>query len=134
MHRFDATLSGEFAAEHLTNCLEWGAVSAREPSTSPAMAKPVNKRLPMDLDTAEAVAANALAFLAADAARLSRLLSLTGLDALALRARADTPELLCAVLEHLTGDESLLLVFAGSVGVAPETVTRALARLQDSRS
>jgi hypothetical protein len=36
------------------------------------------------------------------------------------------------VLEHLAGDESLLLVFAASANVAPETLAPALALLQEA--
>ena len=41
-----------------------------------------------------------------------------------VRARAGTPEPLLAVLEHLAGDESLLLVFAPAARVAPESIGR----------
>lgn len=82
---------------------------------------------------AEAVAAQALAFLAQEPARLSRFLLLTGLDADDVRSRMHAPEFMSAVLEHLTGDESLLLVFATSVSVAPETVTEALDLLQSAK-
>ena len=66
------------------------------------------------------------------AARCCGFLALTGLDAGRVRARLGTPELLAAVLEHLAGDESLLLVFAASANVAPETVAPALALLQEA--
>jgi hypothetical protein len=94
------------------------------------MSKPVNKRLPVDREQAEAIAAQGLAFLAEDGGRLSRFFALTGLEPGAVRAQADTPELLAAVLEYLANDESLLLVFSASSGVAPETVAPALALLQ----
>jgi len=76
-----------------------------------------------------------LAFLAEDGPRLERFLALTGISPDNLRALADRPETLLAVLDHLAGDESLLLVFAASRGIAPETVGRArtvLARLLGS--
>ena len=59
-------------------------------------------------------------------------LSLTGLTPVDVRAQAGTPEFLAAVLEHLAGDESLLLVFAANASVAPETVAPALALLQQA--
>jgi uncharacterized protein DUF3572 len=84
----------------------------------------------VDREAAETVAAQALAFLAEAPARLHRFLLASGLEPGDLRARAGTPEVLLAVLEHLAGDESLLLVFAASRQVAPERVGQAIARLQ----
>jgi hypothetical protein len=81
---------------------------------------------------AEAVAAQGLAFLAQEPARLSRFLALTGLGPDDVRARMGAPELLTAVLEHLAGDETLLLVFAAGLSVAPETIPRALALLREA--
>jgi hypothetical protein len=85
--------------------------------------------------TAEEAATLALAglsFLAEDTPRLGRFLALTGIGPDQLRAVADAPETLLAVLDHLLGDESLLLVFAASKGIAPETV--APARIALARS
>jgi len=101
--------------------------------TRPAMPKPVNKALLMNQADAETVAAQGLAFLAEDLGRLSRFFALTGLDAEAVRSRADTPEFLAAVLQYLAGDESLLLTFAANWRVAPEAVGAALFLLQDGR-
>jgi hypothetical protein len=88
-----------------------------------------NRRL-LDRETAETIALQGLAFLAEEPGRLARFLALTGIEAGELRARAGTPELLAAVLEHLAGDESLLLVFAAGRGVRPESIAPALALLQ----
>ena len=85
---------------------------------------------PATLEAAEAIALQGLAFLAEEPGRLQRFVAVTGLDPAELRARADTAELLSAVLEHLAGDESLLLVFAASRGIAPETIAPAIALLQ----
>lgn len=82
--------------------------------------------------TAEDAATLALAgltFLAEDGPRLGRFLALTGLGPDQLRAVADAPETLLAVFDHLLGDESLLLVFTASKGIAPETVAPARAAL-----
>jgi Protein of unknown function (DUF3572) len=86
----------------------------------------------MQRDAAEAIAARALAFLAADAAQLARFLALTGLQAADIRAQIDSAELLSAVLDHLVHDEPLLLVFAASAQVPPEDIGRALAALQET--
>ena len=85
---------------------------------------------PATLEAAEAIALQGLAFLAEEPGRLQRFVAVTGLEPAELRARADTAELLSAVLEHLAGDESLLLVFAASRGIAPETIAPAMALLQ----
>jgi Protein of unknown function (DUF3572) len=85
---------------------------------------------PATLEAAEAIALQGLAFLAEEPQRLQRFVTVTGLDPAELRARADTPELLAAVLEHLAGDESLLLVFSASRGIAPEAIAPAILLLQ----
>jgi|ERR1043165_5239154 hypothetical protein len=98
------------------------------------MAKGGRKPTPADQEAAEAIALQGLTFLAEDATRMLRFLKLTGLEPGEVRARAGTVELSLAVLEHLAGDESLLLVFAASRGVAPESVSRAVALLDGARS
>jgi Protein of unknown function (DUF3572) len=127
LHRFYGPGS-QFASEHVTNCLRWQTV--HQPFCEPAMRKSGKKHPLIDLDAAEAIALQGLAFLAEDAARLQRFLMVTGLDPGEIRARAGTAELLAAVLEHLAGDESLLLVFAASRGIAPDDVAPAITRLQ----
>jgi hypothetical protein len=78
---------------------------------------------------AEGLALKALAFLAGEPARLQRFLSLTGISPEDLRRAADAPDTLVAVLDHLMGDESLLLVFAAENGIAAERLAAAYARL-----
>ena len=90
----------------------------------------LNNRQPMHREAAEAVALQGLAFLAEEPARMQRFFLVTGLEPGEIRARAGTPELLAAVLEHLAGDESLLLVFAASRQVAPESISLAIRVLQ----
>lgn len=84
-----------------------------------------NKNMPMTIARAEEIAANALAFLAADVDRLSRFLSVTGLSPDELRRDASNPSLWTAVLDHLIDDESLLLVFAATAGLPPAEVAPA---------
>ena len=68
------------------------------------------------------VALLALGYLAGDEERLMRFLALTGLD------RGDVADLLgdrgfhLAILDHLAGDETMLLDFTRENGVPPETV------------
>jgi hypothetical protein len=83
----------------------------------------------MTVQRAEALALQGLTFLAADAARLTRFLTLTGIDPSELRGWAENPGIQAAVLDHLLADESLLLVFAAEAGVAPEEVAPAQAIL-----
>lgn len=84
---------------------------------------------PLDHDGALALALSGLAFLAGDGERLGRFLVETGVGPAELRARADDPALLAAVLDHLLRDESLLLVFATETGLAPESILPAHALL-----
>ena len=93
-----------------------------------------SKRQPIDRETAETIAVQGLAFLAEEPARIQRFFLVTGLDPSEIRARAGTPELLSAVLEHLTGDESLLLVFAASREIAPASIGLALRALRAPRA
>ena len=96
------------------------------------MARPGKRASSVDRESAEAIALQGLTFLAEDAPRMLRFLKLTGLEPDEVRARAGSVELSLAVLEHLAGDESLLLVFAASHAVAPESVSRAIAALEGS--
>lgn len=83
------------------------------------------KPVRVDLDTAEGIGLAALGFLAEDMARLGHFLSLTGLGPDELRAEAGSPRMLAAVLEHLLGDEALLLSFTANCGYAPDSVVPA---------
>ena len=80
------------------------------------------KKNRIDLDSAEAMALQALTFLASDGQRLGRFLSLTGIGPDELRATAEAPHLQAAVLEHMLADESLLLVFTTESGIEPDQV------------
>jgi hypothetical protein len=76
-------------------------------------------------EAATALAVAALSFLAGDHERLERFLALTGLGPQSLRATAREPSFLLGVLDHVAGDETLLLAFARESGVDPEDVGRA---------
>jgi hypothetical protein len=82
-------------------------------------------------EAATELAVAALSFLAAEPERLERFLALTGLGPESLRAAAREPSFLLGVLEHVAGDETLLLAFADEGGLNPEDVGRALAALTD---
>lgn len=81
------------------------------------------------LQDAETLALRALGFLAAEPERLEPFLATTGLGPATLRAAASDPGFLAAVLDHISGSDSLLLEFAGNLGVSPETVALARERL-----
>ncbi|KPF72807.1 hypothetical protein IP69_02835 [Bosea sp. AAP35] len=85
-------------------------------------------RLPTQQD-AETLALRALGFLAAEPERLEPFLATTGLGPATLRAAASEPGFLAAVLDHIGGSDSLLLEFAGNLGVSPEAVALARDRL-----
>jgi hypothetical protein len=89
-------------------------------------------RQALTLEAAEDIAAQGLAFLAEEPARLSRFLAVTGLTPDQIREQVNAPQFLAGVLEHLAGEESLLLVFVANAMIAPETITPALALLQQA--
>lgn len=85
--------------------------------------------LPMGREAAEALAVEALVFIAAEHDRLDRFLALTGLTPGDLRAASSSPGFLSGVLDHLMTDERLLLAFAEERGIDPTTIARAQALL-----
>jgi hypothetical protein len=76
-------------------------------------------------EAAETLAVQALTFIAEDPDRLGRFLDVTGIEAGQIRAAAREPGFLAGVLEHMLGDESLLIAFASSAGIDPAAVARA---------
>ena len=78
---------------------------------------------------AENVAVAALSFIAADPERLGRFLAATGIGPGDIRAAALEPLFLAGVLDHLSGDEKLLVAFAGEVGAEPGEILRAREQL-----
>jgi hypothetical protein len=73
----------------------------------------------------EDVAIAALGFIAEEPERLGRFLALSGLGPDSLRAAAGQPDFLAGVLDHVLGDETLLLAFAQHAEINPEEITRA---------
>ncbi len=74
---------------------------------------------------AEIVAIRGLEFLASDFGRLEPFLSLSGLQPGRLREAAAEPGFLAGVLDHIAGDETLLLAFSASAGLHPTDIVRA---------
>lgn len=83
----------------------------------------------MTLEAAETLALQGLAFIASDTPRLSRFLTLTGIDPGELAAWDGNRALHGAILEYLLGDESLLLVFAAEANADPQSIMPAHALL-----
>ncbi|WP_407050721.1 DUF3572 domain-containing protein [Methyloraptor flagellatus] len=76
----------------------------------------------MPVEHAEALAIQALAFLAEDPEVIGRFLAETGLGPENLRLAAREPGFLTGVLEYVMGDESLLLVFSERVRIRPTLI------------
>lgn len=79
--------------------------------------------------SAETIGIKAVGFLAASEDDLLRFVALSGLDPADLRARADEPDVLVAVLDHLLGDDTLLTGFCEAEGLSPKDVHLARHRL-----
>jgi hypothetical protein len=75
------------------------------------------------------LAIQALAFLAEEAERLDGFVALTGIERERLREAAREPGFLAGVLEHMLGDESLLIAFSQSAGIDPGEIARAASAL-----
>ena len=89
---------------------------------------------PMALEEAEALAVEALAFVAGDDVLLGRFLALTGIEANQIRRAAAEPGFLAGVLGFLTAHEPTLLAFGAASGRDPASVVRALDLLPQGNS
>lgn len=83
-------------------------------------------------ETAENLAILALSFIAAAPDRLAGFLNMTGIAAEDIRAAAREPRFLAGVLEHMLGNEGLLIAFAADAGIDPAEVGSASAALGGS--
>jgi len=84
-------------------------------------------------DRAEALAIQALTFIAADSERLGRFLAVTGIGPAEIRKAAGEPGFLAGVLEYMAADERLISAFAGEIGLDPSDVDKARTALAGSR-
>jgi hypothetical protein len=80
-------------------------------------------------EQAVALAQDALVWLAGRPEVLEALLAASGVGSGDLRARAEDPEFLGFVLDHILQSDALVLAFAAAAGVAPERPARARAAL-----
>ena len=76
-------------------------------------------------EAAEMLAIQALSFIAEEPERFDRFLGITGIELSQIRTAAREPGFLAGVLEHMLGDESLLIAFATGAGIDPAEVARA---------
>jgi hypothetical protein len=76
-------------------------------------------------EAAGGLAIAALGFIAADAERLGSFLALTGIGPDSLRMAARDSNFLLGVLDHIAGDEALLIAFAEHTEIDPADVGRA---------
>ena len=84
---------------------------------------------PMARPQAEALAVQALVWMAGDADLVGRFLAATGAGPADVRARAAEPEFLGFVLDFLLSDEAALVAFALAENIRPELPMRARAAL-----
>lgn len=77
----------------------------------------------------EIVAIGVLNRLIPDPGRLERFLAMTGLDPSTIRGSAANPGFLAAVMDHVVGDERLLLEIASEAELDPREIAAAQARL-----
>jgi hypothetical protein len=78
---------------------------------------------------AEALAIQALNYIAVDTERLGRFLALTGIGPGEIRAAAREPGFLAGVLDHVACHEALLVEFAADAGIDPAEIRKARAAL-----
>ena len=83
-------------------------------------------------DESQVIALKALVFLMGEPDRANRFMGVTGATPESIRAGAGEQGFLRGVLEYLCGDEPLLLVFAESAGIAPESVDAAARHLENA--
>jgi hypothetical protein len=82
-----------------------------------------------DTETSQTIALKALGYLAADDELLEPFLGSTGFVVGDLRAGTTDSAFLAGVLDYFLQNEALLLAFAASEELAPETIVRARQRL-----
>jgi Protein of unknown function (DUF3572) len=74
---------------------------------------------------AETLAIQALAFIAEEPERLGAFIAATGIGPDRIRDAARAPDFLAGVLEHMLGDENLLVGFADGARIDPAEIARA---------
>ncbi|WP_343314801.1 DUF3572 domain-containing protein [Brucella sp. BE17] len=86
-------------------------------------------KTPMNATEAQALAIEALAWLAQDKDLLPRFLALTGIEASSIRQAASEPGFLAGVLQFFLGHEPTLMRFCEETGKDPASLQNAAALL-----
>src|ERR1700733_856434 len=94
---------------------------------------PMKARSAQSQEAAETLAIQAFAFIAEEPDRLEAFLAASGIGPDAIRDAAREPDFLAGVLDHMLGDESLLLAFAARAGLDPASIARARRALGGSQ-
>lgn len=79
---------------------------------------------PIGRETAEALAIQALGFIASDPTLLPRFLAITGIEASQIRSAAQQPGFLAGVIQFILAHEPTLLQFAEHAGIDPAEIGR----------
>ena len=77
----------------------------------------------------QAIAIQALTYIAADGEQMKRFVALSGIALEELRLAAQEQGFLVGVLDFFMGHEPTLMAFAANAGISPEDVTMARHRL-----
>lgn len=80
-------------------------------------------------ENAEALAIQALGFIAADPELLPRFLAITGIEANSIRQAAREPGFLAGVLQFIAAHEPTLMRLSEETGIPPQQVSTALRAL-----
>ena len=84
----------------------------------------IHKKRRYDSEMLDALAAEALTFLAGDPERLRRFLDITGLSVGTLRQAAAAPGFTASLLDYIAADERCLVAFAAESGRDPAELER----------
>ncbi|MEO1281712.1 MAG: DUF3572 family protein [Pseudomonadota bacterium] len=76
----------------------------------------------LDFETAQAIALEAVRFLAADPSHLAHFLQETGMGPQDLKDALSEQSFQAGILAHLMADEQILLTFSSTTGIDPETI------------
>jgi len=87
------------------------------------------KQVRINRKIAENLAIQALGLMASDPERLGAFLAATGIGPEMIRKAAAEPAFLAGVLDHVCGEEALLIAVAEHAGVTPQEVEHAQAVL-----
>lgn len=79
----------------------------------------------MTPEMAETIALQALVWILEDDDMAQRFLGLSGADPQALREGADSPEVLCSVMDFVLMADQTVLAFSGALNLPPDTVAAA---------